>query len=106
MPGKSVFGPISNDALSVEYRKESLEEVNLIKEKLCGSIKGGTYENGSWQKIYLEGGETVYYPTFLTESLMSTLFIDAKEQSHVAILYVPGDYLHTEMPADKRIFLR
>ena len=56
--------------------------------------------------MYLKEYETVYPLTCLTESLMSTLFIDAKEQSHVAILYVPGDYLHTEMPADKRIFLR
>ena len=36
---------------------------------------------------------------------MSTLLIDDTEQSNVAVFGVPGAYLHTDMPADKRVWL-
>ena len=36
---------------------------------------------------------------------MSTLLIDATEQRDVAVFDVPGAYLQTEMPVDKRILL-
>ena len=47
MPGKTVFGSINNEELIGGHRNKSLEAVNLIKEKLCVKIKGGTCENGS-----------------------------------------------------------
>ena len=37
---------------------------------------------------------------------MSTLLIDDIEQRGVAVFDVPVSYLQTEMPSDKRIFLR
>ena len=37
---------------------------------------------------------------------MSTLLIYATEKRDVAVFDVPGAYLHTEIPADKRILLR
>ena len=37
---------------------------------------------------------------------MSTLLIYAMEQRDVAFFYVPGNYLHTEMPEEKRILLQ
>ena len=77
MTGKPVFGPISNEELSGEDRKKALKAVNLIKGKQCGSIKGIIGVNGSLYKIYLKEDDYVYSPTYLTESLMSTLFIDA-----------------------------
>ena len=36
---------------------------------------------------------------------MSTLFVDAMEQRDLAVFDVPGAYLQTEIPADKRILL-
>ena len=69
-------------------------------------IKGRTCENGMLNKRYLKEDETVYSPTYSTESLMSTLLIYAMEQRDVSFFYVPGDYLHTEMPEEKRILLQ
>ena len=37
---------------------------------------------------------------------MSALLIDTMEQRGVAVFDVPGAYLQTEMPEDKRILLR
>ena len=53
----------------------------------------------------MKENEPVYYPTFSTKSLMSTLLIDATEQRDVDTFYVPGAYLKTEMPAEKCILL-
>ena len=88
-----------------EDMKKSLEAANLIK-KLCGNINERTFANWSRQKIYFKEDESVYSTTCLTESLMSTLLIDAMEQRDVAIFDVPGAYLQTDMPEDKQIFLR
>ena len=87
-----------NDELSGKDRKNSLEEVKLINEKLCVNIKGISCANGSQQKNYLKQDDTVYSPTCSTESLMSTLFIDSMEQRDVVVFAVPGYYLQTEIP--------
>ena len=47
IPGNPGFVPINNEELGGEDREKSLEAMNLIKEKLCGNIKGITYANGS-----------------------------------------------------------
>ena len=68
--------------------------------------RGGACANGSQQKSYLKWDESVYSPTCLTESLFLTILIDAMEQHDVAGFDVPGAYLQTDIPADKRILLR
>ena len=52
MPGKPVFGPISNEEFSSEDSKKELEAVNLIK--ICVKIKKRTCANGSRHKRYLK----------------------------------------------------
>ena len=78
---------------------------NLIKIKRYGNIKGWTCENGSLQKRYLKEDESIYSPTRSTESLMSTLFINATKHRNVAVFDVTGDYLQTDMPSYKQILL-
>ena len=105
IPGEPFFGPINNEELSSEDRKKSLEVVNLIKQKRCWKIKGRIFSNGSQQKSYLKEDESVYYTTWSTESLMSTLLFDAMEQRDVAVFNIPVAYLQTEILADKLILL-
>ena len=105
MPGKPVFGAVDYHTLSVQEKKEALEAVNLIKEKRDGKIKGRTCANGSKQRQYLKDGENVYSPICATESLITTLIIDALEKRDVAIFDVPGAFLQTEMPKDKNVLL-
>ena len=42
MTGKPVVAPFNPDGLTPLDRKKKLEDVNLIKEKRCGKIKGRT----------------------------------------------------------------
>ena len=51
MPEKLVVPPIKPDTLYFYDKKKSLETVNMIKEKLCGKIKGRKCADGSEQKI-------------------------------------------------------
>ena len=37
---------------------------------------------------------------------METLVIDVKEQRDVAIIYVPGDFIQTELPAYKFLLMK
>ena len=106
MTKNPIFEPINIEELSGEYRKKKLEAVNLIKEKRRGNINGRTCANGSQQKMYLMEDEYVYSPTRSTESLMSTLLIDAMEHRDVAVFDVPGAYLQTDMTSEKLILLR
>ena len=54
MEGKPVITPIDPDALSFKYKRNVIEEVNLIKKNICGKINGRTCADGSKQKRYLK----------------------------------------------------
>ena len=56
MPGKPVGTPMNLDTLSFDDKRNVLEAVNIIKEKICGKIKGITCAYGSKKKQYLEEG--------------------------------------------------
>ena len=53
MPGKKVVTAINPDTLSAEDKAKSLNDVNIIKQKQDGTIKGRTCADGSKQKRYL-----------------------------------------------------
>ena len=63
MPEKKVVTAINPDTLSAEDKAKSLNAVNLIKQKLDGTIKGRTCADGSKQKRYLGKDESVVSPT-------------------------------------------
>jgi len=69
-----------------------MRELNLKKEKRCGTIKGRTCANGSRQRQYLRLYESVESSTVSVESLFTTLLIDAYE-GRDAVFDVPGEYL-------------
>ena len=106
MSGKTVVAHFDPDGLTPLDRNKTLEDMNLIKDKRCGKIKGRTCSNGSKQRNYLKPDESVYSPTCSTEALMATFVIDAMEQRYVAILDVPGDFLKTALPADRFLLMR
>ena len=80
--------------------------MNLIKEKRCGHIKGGTFANGSKQRKYLKPYEIVYLPTCSTKELMATFVIYAIELRDMAILDVPGAFILTALPADMFVLMQ
>ena len=92
MTGKPEVARFNHDRLTPLYRKKTLEDVNLIKEKRCGKIKGRTCSNGRKHRKCLKPDESVYSPTYSTKSLMVTLVTYVMEKIDVAIFYVPGDF--------------
>ena len=56
MPGKMLVIPLNTDKLIDSDRGQSLEAVNIIKEKINGITKGGTCANGGKIKYIIERG--------------------------------------------------
>ena len=56
MEGNPVVTPIDTDTLSYKDNSNSIEAVDLIKEKRSCIIKASTCDDGSKQKYYLTGG--------------------------------------------------
>ena len=97
MEGKPVVEPVNVKDTSPEQRKKALEAVALIKLKRSGDIKSRVCANGKKQKWYLKGDEDFSSPTAMLESIILTLVIDALEERDIAIVDVPGAYLHAEL---------
>ena len=76
--------------LSAEDTSKAINGVNLIKQKIDGTIKGKTCADGSEQKRYLVKYESVVSPTVSLESLFITLVIDAYEERDIATFDIPG----------------
>ena len=62
MTGKPFVAPIKPNTLSFDDKMKVLEAVNLIKEKICGKIKGRTCAYGSNQKYALSRLRTSRHP--------------------------------------------
>ena len=106
LPGNPVVAPQDPTELTAKDMREALEAVNLIKEKRNGELKGRTCVNGARQRKYLKDEENISSPTASLEAIFTTLVIDAIEERDVAVVDVPGAYLHAEWPAGKRVLLK
>ena len=49
----NVVGTETPEVLTPKKKRKSLRDTNLIKEKLCGKIKGQAYSDGSIQMGYI-----------------------------------------------------
>ena len=106
LPGNPVVAPQDPSKLTEKDIEEALEAVNLIKEKRNGELKGRTCANGAKQRKYLKDGENISSPTASLEGILATLVIDAVEERDVAVVDVPGAYLHAEWPTGKQVIMR
>ena len=101
-PGKPVVEPMYLNDLTDLERRAAMTVVSLIKEKRCGKLKGRMCANGSTQKRYLQPEESITSPTVSNEGLLSTFVIDAYEGRNIAVVDIPGAYLHAGVNHDKR----
>ena len=72
--GKNVFGRFDKRQLTKDLKRNALREVNLIKRRRCGKLKGRSCANGAPQRKYLPRGEALS-PTLRVESLMALILI-------------------------------
>ena len=91
---KTVLLPQDKTKLARTEKREALEEVNLIKEKRTGTIKGCTFANESKQKRILKDLEDFASPTISLEDLFSSFVIDSHEGRDSTTFDIPAAHLH------------
>ena len=101
-PGKPVVEPIHSGDLTPEEKLQAMSAVAIIKEKRCGKVKGRICADGSRQKRYLQSEDTISSPTVSNEGIIGSFVIDAHEKRSIAVVDIPGAYLHASMRHDKR----
>ena len=94
------------DILSMEDKAKSINNVNLIKKIRDVTIKDWICADGSNQKRYLEKDESVALPTSSLVSIFTTLVIDVYEEHDISTFDIPGEYLHSKIPADENVILK
>ena len=92
----NVFEPIHGKSLTYLQRSNTLNAINLIKEKRCGKIKGRTVADGRKQRHFYSKFETSS-PALSLEAFFGTLAIDAAEERQIAIVDVTGAFLKADM---------
>ena len=91
---RTVFEPISAEELTTIERKRALESLIFLTEKRDGNVKGRTCANGSTQRGYILRDEAAS-PIVITESILLTAVIDAKEGRDVMVADVPNAFVQT-----------
>ena len=91
-----VIKPVAINDLTHDERRGALQYLMFLKQKRCGKIKGRGCADGRKQREYLSKEETSS-PTVSTEAVFLSCVIDADEGRDVAIVDVPGAFLHADM---------
>ena len=77
----------------------------FLTEKRDGTIKARQCADGWKQRNYMVKEEAAL-PMLSTEAIFTTSVIDAKEKQEVAIVDLPGAFLHTENDQDVIMFMK
>jgi hypothetical protein len=91
-----VFEPIHVDSLDPKEKKRAMESLLFLTEKRDGRIKGRACANGSIQREYINR-EDAASPTAMTESILITATIDAKQGHDVMTADIPNAFVQTEI---------
>ena len=92
----SVYESVDPKTLTSEQRRGALRAINLLKEKLDGTLKGRTVADGRPQRSLYDRSETAS-PTVAKGALMLSILMDAHEGRDVATADVAGAYLKAYM---------
>ena len=88
---------------SLEDKRDSLTYLMYLKKKRCGKIKGRGCADGRKQRNK-NSKQEVSSPTVAIESVFLTSIVDAEEQREVAVVDIPGAYMHADV--DEHIIVR
>jgi hypothetical protein len=96
-----VFTPIDINELTSLEHKRALQSLIFLTEKKDGQVKGRTCANGSTQRSYVNR-EDPTSPTAITEFIILTSVMEAKEGRDVMLADVPNAFVQTSIE-DKNI---
>ena len=95
-----VFEPIRIEGLTDIEKRRAMESLIFLVEKRDKSIKGRACANGSSQREYMDRDEAAS-PTTMTESVMITATIDAKQNRDVMTADIPNAFVQVDIDKKK-----
>ena len=95
-----VFEPIRIEDLTDIEKRRAMESLIFLVEKRDKSIKGRACANGSSQREYMDRDEAAS-PTTMTESVMITATIDAKQNRDVMTADIPNAFVQVDISMRK-----
>ena len=99
---RAVFEPIHINEMTQVERRRAMESLIFLVEKRDGRIKARTCANGSTQRLYTERDEAAS-PTAMTESILITATIDAKQNRDVMTADIPNAFVQTDVDQKNHI---
>jgi hypothetical protein len=97
---RQAFKPVNISTLSQEEKRRALDSLIFLVEKRDGRVKARTCANGSTQRVYMSKEEAAS-PTVLTESILLTATIEAKEGRDVMTVDIPNAFIQTDIESTK-----
>ncbi|KAG7374511.1 reverse transcriptase RNA-dependent DNA polymerase [Nitzschia inconspicua] len=94
-----VLRPIRIEDMTQLEKERAMESLIFLTEKRDGRLKGRMCANGSTQQEYTNRDETAT-PTAMTESILITGTIDAKQKRDIMTADIPNAFVQT--PVDKQ----
>ena len=89
------FTLVDGSHLIKEEKKDAITLLIFLAKKRGGRIKVIACADGRGQRVKFEK-EDAAYPKFAIEIIFITSVIDAHEGCDVAIIYIPGAFLHAD----------
>ena len=99
-----VFEPVDINSLTPEELARAMESLLFLTEKRDGRIKARACADGSIQREYIER-EDAASPTAMTESILITATVDAKERRDMLTADIPNAFVQTNID-DKKLGYR
>ena len=91
-----VFKPIHVAELTEQEKRRAMESLIFLVEKRDGTVKGRTCANGSTRREYMDRDEAASH-TAMTESIIITGVIDAKQRRDVMTADIPNAFVQTDV---------
>ena len=89
------FTPMDGNKLTKKEKSSARSSLMFLTEKMDGAIKARACADGSKQQEYMTK-EEVAAPTVMLEPIFVTAAIDAKEGRDIAVMDLPGAFLHAD----------
>jgi hypothetical protein len=99
---RAVFEPIRVEDMTPVERRRAMESLIFLVEKRDGRVKARTCANGSVQRAYTDRDEAAS-PTAMTESILITATIDAKQNRDVMTADIPNAFVQTQVDPKNQV---
>jgi Reverse transcriptase (RNA-dependent DNA polymerase) len=93
---RAVFIPVDVNTLTQQEKKRAMDSLIFLVEKRDGRVKARTCANGSTQRGYINKEDSAS-PTALTEAIILTATIEAREQRDVMTVDIPNAFVQTDI---------